>query len=269
MQDIQRRALTRGFWTVLMAGFVWAAGASIGAAQFRLPKVPGNSNKETKPSQSGSPEVSTVSPDSAPPGGHGEVVLTGKNFQRDPTVQYQLKCKGADFSLQSAKAESDTRLVAQVTAPLNVEEGPCDLMGKTFQSWPISKGAFSISNAAQMPVDIALMMVGEGDMQFQDFMMAMSKAMMATAQTGGKAAPSMLELEGTTIKYVQGDTTSFTKPFSAVKSLEQIQMYGQPSPYFRIAFNDGKIYNFAPTVGSGAPGDPNATFAFLKKKLGK
>src|SRR5208283_103094 len=70
MPEIQRRALTRAVWTVLMAVFVWAAGASTGAAQFRLPKVPGNSNKETKPSQSGSPEVSTVSPDSAPPGGH-------------------------------------------------------------------------------------------------------------------------------------------------------------------------------------------------------
>jgi len=264
MTKIQRRALTRDVWTVLMAVFVWAAVASTGAAQFRLPKVPGNSNKETKPSRASTYEVvSSVSPDSAPPGGHGQLILTGENFKDNMKLQF--KCKEAEFPPDSFKVESPTRLVAQVTIPVGAQEGPCETADPSaYPTSTMSKDSFRISNSANMPVAIAVGLAGEGDMQFMDITMGITKTYGPSPV--GQGLTGRLELDGSSIKYVKGSETSFTESTSAVKIVEQVMFYGQASPCFRIVFNDGKTYNFGQT-------DPNASallvFQYLKKKLGK
>ena len=258
---------TRTVCTLMAVIFVWAAGASIGAAQFHLPKVP-NITK-TKPNKSGSPEVkpsragtaevvSMMSPDSAPPGGHGQIVLTGQNFKDG--MQLHINCKGAQFAPDSFKVESPTRVVAQVTVPLTVEEGPCG----TSMGSESGKEPFRISNSANMPVAISVTLIGEGDMQFMDMMMSMQKSMMAGYGNPGEAG--RIELEGSSIKYVKGSATSFTESTSAVKSMGEMKQGGKPVGIFRIVFNDGKIYNFG---GMGNGSDGHAAFTFLQKKLGK
>jgi hypothetical protein len=212
--------------------------------------------------------VSTASPDSAPPGGHGQVALTGQNFKDGMKLQFN--CKGVNFPADSTKVDSPTHMEAQITVPIGAQEGPCDLADQNIPSFhnPIAKGALSISNSANMPIAISLALMGEGDMQYGDIMMSMSKMMMAASQNGGKVDAGMLQLEGGSIKYVKGSTTSFNESNSAVKSLDAVLVYGSaPSGYFKISFNNGKIYTLGPAGPGG--GDPNVTLAFLKKKLGK
>ena len=178
MQRMNRRLLLQAVGALAAVIMVWAASGSLGAAQFHLPKVP--SVSKTKPSQPSSPEVrpsragtgevvSMISPDSAPPGGHGEVTLTGQNFKDGMRLQFN--CTGAQFSPDSFKVESPTRIVAQVTIPLNAQEGPC---GMSAGSEP-GKEPFRIANSANMPVAVPVILIGEGDMQFMDMMMSMSK----------------------------------------------------------------------------------------------
>ena len=96
MPSRSRALFARSLLAVIALVVIWAASASIGAAQFGLPKVPKLPKKttptaETKPSKSDSPEVAqvlSVAPDAAPPGGHGEVVLTGQNFSDGMQVQF-------------------------------------------------------------------------------------------------------------------------------------------------------------------------------------
>jgi len=241
---------------------------STGSAQIHLPKIPGTQKtSETKPSRASTLEVvSSASPESAPPGGHGQITLTGQNFKDGMKIQFV--CKGTAFPADSSKVESPTRLVVQITVPVSVEEGPCDTSDLSAYPNQIGKGAFAISNSANMPIAISLSLMGEGDMQWGDIMMSMSKIMMAAAQNGGKVESGVLQLEGGAIKYVKGSATSFNESTSAVKSVDAVQVYGGvPSGYFKITFNNGKIY----TLGTAGPGggDPNAALAFLKKKLGK
>jgi len=269
MPRIYRRLFTRYVCTMGAAIFVWAAAASIGTAQFHLPKIPSVPKKDTKTSKPATSEVkpsrgatvevvSSMSPDSAPPGGHGQVVLTGQNFKDG--MQLHFNCQGAQFSPDSFKVESPTRIVAQITVPLTAQEGPC---GTSMSSEP-GKEPFRISYSANMPVAIPVALLGEGDMQFMDMMMSMQKVMMAGFGNQGEAG--RIELDGGSIKYVKGSVTSFTKPTSAVKSVGEMKQGGQPVGIFRIVFNDGKIYNFG-GMGSGSNG--NAASAYLKKKLGK
>jgi len=269
MPRIYRISSARYICAGVAAIFVWAASASLGAAQFHVPKIPGLPKKDTKPSKPASSEVkpsraatgevvTVMSPDSAPPGGHGQVILTGQNFKDG--MQLHFNCKGAQFSPDSFKVESPTRIVAQVTVPLTAEEGPC---GTSVGSEP-GKEPFRISYSADMPVTIPMALLGEGDMDFMTMMMNMQKVVMAGFGNQGEAG--RIELDGGSIKYVKGSVTSFTESTSAVKSVDEMKQGGQPMGIFRIVFNDGKIYNFG---GMGSGSDGNAAAAYLKKKLSK
>jgi hypothetical protein len=267
MPRINRCSFIRIVCTLVAVVIGWSAGASIGAAQFHLPKIPGIA--KTKPDKPGSPEVkpsrggtaevvSMMSPDSAPPGGRGEVVMTGENFKDGMRIEFN--CKGAQFSPDSIKVESPTRLVAQVTIPVKAEEGPC---GTSMRSAP-GKEPFRISNSANMPVAISVALLGEGDMQFMDMMMSMQKTLMGGFGNQGEAG--RIVVQGDSNKYLKGNTTSFTESVSAVKSMGEMKQNGKPVGIFRIVFNDGKIYNFG---GMGGGSDGHAAFEFLQRKLGK
>ena len=250
----------------VFAGFsLWAGLISSGAAQFRLPKIPSlpktskPGSPEVKPSRAGTREVvSSVSPDSAPPGGHGQVVLTGQNFKDGMQIQFQ--CKGADFSADSVKFDSPTKVEAQITVPVTAQEGPCGIGGNSTPG----KEPFRISNSANMPIALTVAFLGEGDMQFMDIMMKMQQS--AMAQGPGNQSKGEIQLGAGSIKYVQGGKETFTESISGVKSMGEMKQNGQPIGIFRIVFNDGKIYNFG---AMGNTAQAHSTFEFLQKKLGK
>jgi hypothetical protein len=177
-------------------------------------------------------------------------------------------CKGAQpFRPDSFNVESPTRIVAQVTVPVEAEEGPCDTTDLLPTLTTIGKQSFRISYSANMPVTLHLFLVGQGNMEIMDVMTSAANIRMAQVQKGDYSDPSgTVELDGGTIKYVKGSTTSFSYSTSAVKRLEQLKppVPSLPSQFFRIIFSDGKIYNF-----DGGIEHANAVFALLQKKLGK
>jgi hypothetical protein len=244
---------------------LWAASSATGVAQFGLPKIP----KLPKTSKAATPQVkasraatmevvSTMSPDAAPPGGYGQVVVVGENFKDG--MQVTFNCKGAQFKADSVKVESATKAVAQIKVPVTATEGPC---GTSMRS-NSGKEPFQISNSANMPVAVPVILLGEGDMQFMDMMMKMQQAM--APGFGGQGAQGQIQFEGSSIKYVKGDQTTFTESVSGVKSMGEMKQGDQPIGIFRIVFNDGKIYNF---MGGQQASDAHAVFLYLQKKLGK
>jgi hypothetical protein len=108
---------------VLMAALVvWAAGASPSFAQLRglkVPSIPQGITKpgkpgspEVKPSRPGSPEVqvlSMISPDSAPPGGHGQLVLTGRNFKDGTPLTFDCTVKEPGSVLTVSRLKTPPR----------------------------------------------------------------------------------------------------------------------------------------------------------------
>jgi hypothetical protein len=255
------------------AMLIWAASSSINIAQVGLPKVPGipkGTKKETKPNPPQTPEInpspggtvevlSTMSPDAAPPGGMGEVVVTGDLFNGGKDLEF--RCQGAEFKPDSIKVESPKRIVARIHVPVSAQEGPC---GTSLRSLP-GKEPFRISKSASMPIGVEAHMLGEGDMQFFELMMKMQQAMMPGF--GNQAEAGQILLAPTTIKFVEGGKTIFTEPATGVKSMSEMKQAGQPIGIFRIVFNDGKIYNF---MGAKAgAGESHQTFELLRTKLGK
>jgi len=273
--------------TLLMAVVLGAVlGISNASAQFGLPKIPKLSKKakkaitgkDTKESEkatpevsasgTGSPEVAQISPDAAPPGGAGEVVITGKGFAEGMNVDF--RCKGAEFQPKSLKVQSPTRAVAQLEVPLSAEEGPCGLSMKSTQTGE----PFKISSSAGMPVTLPVLYVGEGDMDFMTISMKMSQVMMKQAQgnwqqSGAQAnkPPSGLVVEGGSLKYVEEGKAVFTEAGANVKAVQEMHQGDQNTGIFRIVFTDGKIQNFMDREGGSHKG--SAAAQYLKKKYGK
>ena len=273
MYRMSRVLCAKCICAVMVAILMWAAGSSNGAAQVGLPKLPGipkGTKKETKPSPPESPEItpsaggsievlSMMSPDAAPPGGMGDVVVTGDLFKGGKDLEFH--CQGAEFKPDSIKVESPKRVVARIHVPVTAQEGPC---GTSLRSMP-GKEPFRISNSASMPIGVGAYMLGEGDMQFMELMMKMQQVM--APGFGNQGETGLILLAPGSIKFVQGGKTIFTEPATGVKSMAEMKQGGQPIGIFRVVFNDGKIFNF---MGAKAGGEgSHQTFEFLRTKLGK
>jgi hypothetical protein len=216
------------------------------------------STAEIKPSRAGSYElvVTKVDPDSVPPGGHGQVVLVGEGFKNG--VEIRFSCPGGEFAAENVKVDSPTKVEVLISVPVTAQEGTCNILGTNPE-----KEVFRISNSGNMPISLPSMLLGEGDLQFIDLMMKMQQAM--SPGFGKQSESGRIELDSSSIKYVQGGKATFTESISGVKSMAEMKQAGQPIGIFRIVFNDGKIYNFGGTQQK----DTHAVFEFLQKKLGK
>ena len=266
--------------------FLGGAAASTTWAQFGLPKIklPKKldkiipKTKETGPSQkdtpetgasaSGSPEISMLAPDVAPPGGSLNVVLTGKALSEGMSLNFS--CVGSQFSPASVKVENPTRAVARVNVPLGAQDGPCGINVKYLQT----KEPFRIASSSDIPVVLAsVMYLGEGEMNLMDAMMKMGQAATKQMQQsnwqekGSEQAPlNGLVLTPATVKFVDQGKLVFEKPVSSVKGIGEMMMQGKPSGMFRIVFTDGTIHNFAI---SGQQEEQSKTIKFIRKRLGK
>lgn len=287
------RMLTYVLITVCVC-VVASASMAASAGQFpRLPKLKLPGQKQTKPTPPQgrkevnalpAPEVTAITPDSAPPGGFGEMVLTGKNFT--PGTRLRLSCQGGEIHSKSFKVESAERATVQISVPTETREGPCSMELVRFAAKegseaetdespsgtpeifqvPENGPTFKISSSGKMPVGFELVLLGEGDMNFMDMMQKMAQE----AQGGfgpGKMKQGQLLLAPDSVKYLQEDKTVFSKSPSSVKNVEEMTMMGKSTGVFRIVFGDGKIYNFRGAEGGDAAAHKD--FLIIKKKLGK
>lgn len=277
----------------ILAAFLAMIGGNVPAsAQFGLPKLPKLSKATKKnekktsenPSNAPAPQLTSISPSSAPPGGAGEVVLVGQNLT--PGMRLSISCEGGSIQSKGFKVESAERAVVQITVPFGTGEGPCSLelvrfaggasgSGETEESprgtpemfqIPSSGPTFSISSTGKMPVSLPVVLLGEGDMDFMQLMTKMQAAMKpAFGETGEK---TVLQLSPDSVKYLRGSSTLFAESPSAVKAVQSMNMQGQSTGIFRIVFNNGKIYNFMGGSGESQTGIKDLG-QFVKKKLGK
>ena len=92
-RDVCRNALcwTALIFCVLALGALPASPAQLGLPKLKIPKIgkqetqPPTPARAKKPQVPG-PDITSITPDSAPPGGDGEIVVTGKNLIQGLTI---------------------------------------------------------------------------------------------------------------------------------------------------------------------------------------
>ncbi len=143
MKDVRIRITMGIMFVFTVACAAWAQFPKIPKISKKLPGQSDSKAQEQK-SKGPVPEITSVSPDSAPPGGAGELVLTGKNFAEGMGVRFSCK-DSASPHIDSLKVESAGRAVAHVAFPDNLEDGPCDIyvdyvMGNNNEILPSREG---------------------------------------------------------------------------------------------------------------------------------
>lgn len=263
----------------LAAIFVFALSAAW-AAQLHLPKMPKLGKSEQTQQKSAPtgpmPEVTGIEPTSASPGSEGDLVLTGKNFNKG--TRLRMNCPEEAPTIQNFKVESDTRAVAHVKFGFNIKPGPCEIYieahpGASDETGASSSGtpqivqvktaSFTIAASSAMPLCIPVVYLAEGNMDFMALMMKMQQAMQGSWDNSGKPLLCVSKKE---VKLAQGEKTVFTEPASNVKDVGEMSMGGQSVGIFRIVFTDGKIHNFMES-GDGVP--KGKTVEVIKSAVGK
>jgi hypothetical protein len=105
------------------AGSTWAQFPKIPKV---LKKLPGQSKPDDAKSPQGPmPELTSVTPDNAPPGGSGDLILVGKTFAEG--LRLRIGCKDyQNIHIDTIKIENRERAIAHVTIPDSVPEGTCE-----------------------------------------------------------------------------------------------------------------------------------------------
>jgi len=183
------------------AGITWAQFPKIPKI---MKKLPGQSKSDDAKSPQGPmPALTSITPDSAPPGGSGDLVLAGKNLVEG--VRLRMGCTGSGFvHIDSIKIESSERAVAHVSFPDDLKEGPCEIYlefvrGANSEIQPSTEGtpevvqvrsvSFGISNSStSMPVGLgAFSLLSDQDLNdiaAMDKAKADSEKMAADMQAG-------------------------------------------------------------------------------------
>lgn len=273
-----RSGFRLGLWLALLG--VMVVDVPGARAQFglpKLPKVPKIGKQEQKPpaqakqAQGPAPEVLAITPSSVPPGWEGDVVFTGKNFA--PNMKLRLECgKVKDFRVENGQratfhlkiqptAEETTCIIALEVPPAasTAETGPA-AMG-TPMVVQVTGANFAISESSNLAKAYKACFLAEGDLPPMGVMMKVSEAMQKGSQDECK-----LYVSSDSVKYSAQGKAILDQPASAVKTVDQILMMGNPTGAFRIVLTSGKIYNF---FASEHQSDDNPLSEQIKNKLKK
>lgn len=256
--------------------------------RLKVPKLPGT-GEEAPAKESASrkevvqlppPELLSIRPDSAPPGGSGDLMLTGRNFTRG--LQIRMSCNGGTNPvIESFKVEDGERAMAHLKIPFGANEGPClitmerrmltetgESAGGTFEVFqvPDSGPKLSISMSGELPTGVSVLFLAEGNQDYMNLMQKLQEAI--TPGFGNNTEKTMLVLAPDSVKCVRGQTVLFSQAVSDVTAVEEMGVMGQNTGIFRIAFKNGKIYNLM-RAPAGGEGEPEKTAEFVKKRLGK
>ena len=99
-----------------------------------IPKIPKLSKESsgTKPSEKATPEIGAtrgstveikpVSPDSVPPGGAGEVTLTGEGLHKGMKLSFH--CSGNEIQAENLRVTAPDHAVVEISVPVAAQEGP-------------------------------------------------------------------------------------------------------------------------------------------------
>jgi len=261
---------------------VLATQAPAAMAQFglKLPKVPKIGKQEPKPPaqakqpQGPTPEVTSITPNSAPPGWEGDVVFTGKNFATN--MKMRLMCDNVSVTPRNFRVESAERATFHLKVPDPAEESKCPIAlevpapataetGPSAQGTPlvvqVTGASFTISESSALAKAFKACFLAEGELTPMELMMKYSEAMQKGSQDECK-----LIVSSDSVKYADKGKTILDQPASAVKTVDPILMMGQPMGMFRIVLASGKIYNF---MASGGHKSDDPLEDQIKRKLKK
>ncbi len=256
------------------------AQAQFGIKLPKIPKILKGDDKEDKKSDAKSqpaadkakkpkgpvPEITSVEPDSVPPGWEGDVVFTGTNLAKGMT--FMMECgSGVNYKPRDFRVESATRATLAIEVSEDAEEKKCKIsVAAAADTMPSDEGSpevtlmtagFGVSEDSKLPRAYKACLLGEGEMEMADLMTKFSETMTKAGQD-----PCKLMVSSTSVKYSVQDKTLVDQSASSIKSIEPLMMMGQ-AMMFRIVA-DGKIYNFMP---SGQ--EAERLVKELKRKLGK
>lgn len=226
--QVRRRGLS-GLRLALATIGLWAVGVTTAPAQLGLPKVPklpgqGKSTSPGKQALKGPrPSLTAINPNSAPPGGTGDLSLTGKNFARG--MELRINCKGGYPNFDNFRVESPERAVVHAHFPLDMSEGSCEvyldyILAENGEISPSRQGTpevtvqvksvtFSISNSSPMPVNLGeFALVSEEEIKSRDAMATQGQKAMQDAKASQPSREKQAaDLKEMTEKYKRGEIT--------------------------------------------------------------
>lgn len=255
-----------------------AIAAAMAWGQFSLPNLrtlkAGKSTPAEKAAQGPTPVVKAITPNAVPPGWEGQVVFTGSNFSK--TMKLRLDCSYSNMKPKGFTVESAERAVFQLRVPPETEESKCVIVlevppAPTAETDPTAQGtpqivqvtgpSLSISESSGLAKPYKACFLVEGDVPPMQVMSALAQAMQ-----GGSQDECKLYVSSDSVKYSNQGKVILDAPASAVKNVEQILVFGQPSGTFRIVLNSGKVYNF---MEPGSRDDDNPIHEQIKNRLKK
>jgi len=212
---------------VTATGLAWAeAPGSSGQAKAKLAQGP----------RGPVPQLTGINPNSAPPGGVGELVFNGANLSSG--VRVRMGCMGGNMPIiTDYKVESTQRATMHVEFPAHTPEGPCDVFleyladPKTGEIMPSRQGtpevrqvktvSFAISNSSPMESKLGTYTLIPPDE---------AKYLTSIAPKGGQQSVEKQQAEAKTMaeKFQKGEITMQQMMEYSQKMAQQMMAQTQP-----------------------------------------
>ena len=241
----------------LLTIVLMALASQIALGQFNLPKVKVPKIGTTTPpaakaAQVPAPTVASITPASVPPGWEGQVVLAGTNFTKN--MKLRLDCNYQTVKIKNLNVESAERLTFDIKIPAGMEESKCIMVFEvpptpasetdptpqgTPQVFQVTGPTLAISESSSLAKAFKACFLVEGDIPPMQLMQSIAQAMQTM---GNDECKLMVSFEN--IKYSNKGKVILDAPASAVKEVELVLIFGNPSGAFRIVLSGGKVYNF-------------------------
>jgi hypothetical protein len=198
-------------------------------------------------------------------------VLGGKKFHGRMILHLWWRGTLQSTSTGIIKAQTPERAVTQLRIPGDWKAGDC----VAFLDTVVTRVDFKVSGAPAgkaagrgtgQAAASAATLVGEGDMQLMEIVTTMRRSLAGGAKIQGVVRKGRLVMTPESVTFVQEGTTLFEEPTSSVREVSPIGRAGRPTGFFRIAFSNGKIYNFQDPKANSPD---RSSYLMVKKALGK
>jgi hypothetical protein len=219
------------------------------------PAAPSTPAEEIHPSQSSTPEVTSVDPPRAAPGTKTNLKITGKNFAQGAKVSFSDSGIRVLETTASATTELTVRIQIAADAPTgkaslfvvnpddSEAEAPFEVAGGTTKPAAISEPASSASQRFDV--------YNLGDVA-------------SLLQSHNKTKGTLI-VTGQKLTYEESGQEVFSTPFADIKEVDANVILGLNTGTFHINLTSGKTYNFI--AGSLRPADSQPIVDSLRKAI--